>query len=69
MLALLRSPQQGIVAQGFVVALLTMIALVLRLQLDMVGVRDVDALNFGLSAWDFNPMEQRPHPSGRTRPK
>lgn len=64
MIALLRSPRQGLIAQRIILLLLSGIALILRIQLDMEGVRDVDALNFGLAAWDFNPIEQRPHPPG-----
>jgi len=64
MIALLRSPRQGLIAQSIILVLLSAIALILRIQLDMEGVRDVDALNLGLAAWDFNPIEQRPHPPG-----
>ncbi len=32
--------------------------------MDLPGVLDVDTLNFGLSAWDFDPLQFRPHPPG-----
>jgi len=64
LLALLRAPGQGLIAQGIILVMLSGLALLLRLQLDLDGVRDVDTLNFGLAAWDFNPIEQRPHSPG-----
>ena len=64
LLSLLRDPKSGWLAQGVLLTALSALALLLRCQLDLDGVRDVDALNFGLAAWDFNPMEQRPHPPG-----
>ena len=64
LLKLLRHPQQGLRAQALLVALLSLVALLLRLVLDLDGVRDVDTLNFGLAAYDWNPVEQRPHPPG-----
>jgi len=64
LLSLLRDPKSGWLAQAILVTGLSALALLLRCQLDLDGVRDVDALNFGLAAWDFNPVEQRPHPPG-----
>lgn len=47
-----------------VVALLTALALVLRLALDIHGMLDTDAINFGLAALSFDLLQHQPQPPG-----
>ena len=45
-------------------ALLTVLAFLLRSALAVEGAMDVDAINLGLAALDFDVLEYRPHPPG-----
>jgi len=46
------------------VAILAVVALVMRAALVAEGAMDVDAINLGLAALDFDVLEYRPHPPG-----
>lgn len=43
---------------------LTLLALQLRVLFDVEGVLDIDAVNFGLAALDFDVLRAQPHPPG-----
>ena len=57
------SPPNGR-TQWAVVAVLTVVACALRWSLAVDGALDVDAINLGLAARDFDVLQYRPHPPG-----
>lgn len=60
----LRSPEARRLVLLLALGGLTLLALQLRLLLDVEGVLDIDAVNFGLAAFDFDVLRAQPHPPG-----
>ena len=61
---LLSDTRVGPAARALVLGLLVWMAFVLRRMLDFDGVLDIDVMNFGLAAIDFNVLAHQPHPPG-----
>lgn len=59
-----RRGSQTAVAAGFVLAVLTGLALAIRLALDLDGALDVDTVAFALSVVRFDPVHHQPQPPG-----
>ncbi len=60
----LTDPRSARVVQGTALLSLTLLSYSLCRALDLGTATDVDTVNLGLSALDFNPAEWRPHPPG-----
>jgi hypothetical protein len=61
---LVGSPRGYWLVAGTVLGILAIMTLQLRLLLDVESVLDVDVVNFGLSAFRFDPLQHQPHPPG-----